>query len=235
LYPDFYPEGTYTELQPGLLKAFKTLAPMIGQDASRPWARGILIREGSCYATNNVVIGQYWIGFRLPYDLNIPDECISEVLRVGIEPAGITASERSVTFHYPDGRWIRSQLLSTIWPNIAPVLDRPSSPQPIPDDFFRGLKSVEAYCDATRAVYFRGNRSIWTHELEEIGAGIDLGADLYTGDLKGKYNIDQLSCLDGLVAEVDWSLYPAPALYFGFKNEAGYSVFRGAIVGMRLA
>ena len=93
-FPPVEPEGDRVELQPGLLAAFKTLAPMIAEDASRPWARGILLRDGSAFATNNVVIGQYWIGYKMPFDMNVPDECVREVLRVKSEPVAVSATPR---------------------------------------------------------------------------------------------------------------------------------------------
>jgi hypothetical protein len=232
-YPDYKPEGIYHELQPGLYDAFKALAPIIGEDASRPWARGILIRDGSCYATNNITIGQYWIGFNLPFDVNIPEECIVEVLRIKEEPIAVSATDHSITFHYREGRWIRSQLLSTVWPNIEPVLNRPSNPKPLPERFIQGLQYLEPYCDASRSIYFRDNRTLSTHTTNQIGATFELGNELGNGEMRGRYNCDQLLNVAKMVATIDFSLYPAPALYFGPQTEAGYSVFRGAIVGMK--
>lgn len=230
-YPDIHPEGQRIELEKGVFDAFKTLAPLIAEDASRPWARGILLRNGSAYATNNVVIGQYWTAIQLPFDMNVPDECVKEVLRVKKDPVAISANERSITFHYDDGRWIKSQLLTTAWPNVSPVLDRPCEPAPIPSDFFDILGRLAPYCDPVRKVHIRGN-TLATHVQEGIGASMVVDDEVWSVE-RGTYNLDLLRGLDGLVATIDFSLYPAPALFFGPITDAGYNVFRGAIVGMK--
>lgn len=227
-FPPLNPEGERIEVRPGLLEAFKSLAPMIAEDASRPWARGILFRDGSAYATNNCIIGQYWVGYEMPFDLNVPEECIKEILRVKQEPVAISANSNSITFHYESGRWIKSQLLTTNWPNVAPVLDRPCAPAPLSPDFFDVLRRLAPYADASRRVHFRADR-VCTHLNEGIGADFQFDAILAE---RGTYNIDLLRSLDGLVAAVDWSLYPQPALFFGPDTDAGYPLLRGAVVGM---
>lgn len=228
-FPAGEPEGARVEIPPGLLEAFRVLAPMIAEDASRPWARGVLLREGSAFATNNCIIGQYWIGFNLGFDMNVPEECIKEILRVKVDPVAVSATPNSITFHYENGNWLKSQLLSTDWPNIAPVLDRPSAPAPVPPDFFDILGRLAPYADANRRVYLRGD-TLSTHLEEGIGAVSSLASPIAG---KGLYNIDLLRSLDGLVAAIDFSLYPSAALFFGPNTDAGYPVLRGAIVGMK--
>jgi hypothetical protein len=231
-FPDMQPEGERVELQPGLLLAFKTLAPMIAEDASRPWARGILLRDGSAFATNNVVIGQYWIGYKMPFDMNVPEECIREILRVKENPIAISATQRSITFHFANDRWIKSQLLTTDWPNVSPVLDKPSRPAPLPPDFFDILGRLSPYADQSRKLFIRGN-TLSTHVEEGIGASSVVEWIEGQQDVKGVYNIDLLCSLDGLVAAIDLSLYPQPALFFGANTDSGYPVLRGAVVGMK--
>lgn len=229
-FPPIEPEGQRVELQPGLMAAFKTLAPMIAEDASRPWARGILLRDGSAFATNNVVIGQYWVGVNLPFDMNIPEECIKELLRVKMDPAAVSATARSVTFHYADGRWIKSQLLTTDWPNVSPVLDKPSSPAPVPPDLFPNLARIAPYTDASHRVFIQGD-TLRTHV--EDGLGASAVVEGLPVSIRGCYNLDLLRSLDGLVASIDFSLYPSPALFFGPVTDAGYPLLRGAVVGMK--
>lgn len=228
-FPPIEPEGERIPVQPGLLDALRALAPMIAEDASRPWARGILLRDGSAFATNNVVIGEYWIGYKMPFDMNVPEECIKEVLRVKQEPCAISATARSITFHYEDGRWIKSQLLTTDWPSIAPVLNKPSNPAPLPPDFFNILGRIAPYADQSRRVFIRGD-TLSTHTEEGVGASATVDAEIAQ---RGVYNVDLLRSLDGLVARIDFSLYPQPCLFFGPDSHAGYPLLRGAVVGMK--
>lgn len=227
-FPDVEPDGQTIALDPVILEAFKVLEPLIGEDASRPWCRGILLRGGSAFATNNAAIGQYWVNAQLPFDLNIPDEAIREILRSKDAPTSLRATERSATFQWDDGRKIKTQLLNTHWPDIAPVLDRGCDPKPVPAGFFAGLSAISKYTDAANRVFFAG-RELRTSLVDEDGAAVELDEVL----APGVYNLKLLAALDGLVATVDFALYPAPALFFGPNTEAGYPVFRGAIVGMK--
>lgn len=221
-FPEIEPEGERIPLEPGLRHAFSVLKPLIAEDDSRKWARGILLREGSAYATNNVAIGQFWTAIGLPFDMNVPEAAVVEVCRIKDDPIAIQANDKSVTFHYESGRWIRSQLLTTEWPSLSPVLDRPCSPSELTPGFFEALAAIAPFADQARKVYFDKD-GVRTHDGDE---GSSVSLDGWDGP-KGVYNLDQLRALDGLIAQVDWSLYPAPALFFGEER------FRGAIVGMK--
>ena len=128
-FPEVEPEGTSIELNGGLLAALKLLAPMIADDASRPWARGILFRGQSAFATNNIIIAEYWLGYHFPVEINIPRAAVVELLRIKEEPISMQIAENSATFHFSGNRWLRTQTHTTQWPDISPrVRDRRGHP-----------------------------------------------------------------------------------------------------------
>jgi hypothetical protein len=100
----------------------------------------------------------------------------------------------------------------------------------LPSDFFDALNYLEPYCDPHRSIHFLNDRTLATHLQEHSGATFELATSLSTEDVRGRYNIDQLRYLEKLMAVCDWTLYPAPALFYGSNN---LSQFRGAIVGMK--
>jgi hypothetical protein len=204
-----------------LLKAFQTLDAFIGSDASRPWTNGILIDGQSAYATNNVCLVQYWLGAAFPHTVNIPRAAVKEVLRVGEAPTHGQIDKGSITFHYTDGRWIRTQLLETQWPmgKIAEMLDQPCNAQPINPELFKGLAKLKPMTDGAGRVYFREG-ALHTSTNDDEGASYEL--DMKTD---GHYNIQMLGLLEGVVTSIDFSLYPGPCLFFGDR-------LRGAIIGM---
>src|SRR6266478_2176594 len=62
-FPTIVPEGDDISIDGELLVSnLKILAPFIAEDASRIWARGILFRGTSAYATNNVILVEKWLG-----------------------------------------------------------------------------------------------------------------------------------------------------------------------------
>lgn len=204
------------------LKACQQLYPFIGNDASRPWANGILLMAQSAFATNNVCLVEYWLGSPFPFIVNIPRACVNEILRVDEPPTHAQIHERSITFHYTDGRWIRSQLLDTTWPDLTKILDQPANPKPLPEGFFEGIDTLKRVADGTSRIYIQDGL-LRTHLEEQTGGSYEVDGL----DFTGCYNIAMFSLLKGVVTTADFTTYPAPCLFFGDR-------LRGAIIGMRM-
>ena len=203
-----------------LMIALKTLFPYIGNDAARPWCNGVLLRDSSAYATNNVCLLEYWIGTPLPFTANIPVAAVKEMIRIGEPPMKIQLDQNSISFHYDDGRWIRTQLYDTEWPDLRRVLDKQSNQKPMPADMFAALEKVKTFVDgATGRVYFRDG-AIHTSSMD------DDGAHYLVDDLpeNGIYHIKMITLLDGVAKTADFDMYPDPVLFFGDR-------VRGAIIG----
>lgn len=220
-YPDVQPEGEVLELDGTLLEALKKLNPFIAEDASRRWAQGILFRGHSAFATNNVTLVEYWLGYNFPVEVNIPKPAVQELLRIGEEPTKVQVCENSVTFHYASGRWLRTQTYSTQWPDVAKILYRDSTQRPFPEGFFEALTDLLPFADDLKRVYFLNTRMATT-PVEGLGASVDLVGL----PEQGIYNIRQLQLLEAVAETIDLSQYPAPCLFYGDR-------VRGAIVGMR--
>jgi hypothetical protein len=57
--PHVLPTGKFCPLDGvALLAGLKAVQPFIGDDASRPWANGVLLKGPSMFATNNVILGR---------------------------------------------------------------------------------------------------------------------------------------------------------------------------------
>jgi len=221
--PHVQPEGEHVVIEgAALLQAFKTVAPFIGDDASRPWSNGVLLLGQSAFATNNITLVEYWTGITVPRPLNIPRAAVREMLRINEVPESAQLTDVSITFHYSGGRWLRTQLFETQWPDLSKVLNKESNPQPVDARLFEALTNLKPFTDKMGRILFRGAGKIATHDDETEGAGYELEGFDHTG----VYQIDMLGLLQGNVKTIDWSLYPAPCMFFGDK-------LRGAIVGMR--
>lgn len=220
-YPDVEPEGETLELDGALLKALKQLNPFIAEDASRQWARGIMFRGPSAFATNNVTLIEYWLGYNFPVEINIPQPAVRELIRIGEEPTKVQVCENSVTFHYKSGRWLRTQAYSTKWPDMGKVLNRESVQHPFPEGFFEALGDLLPFSDDLERVYFLGDKMA-TSPAEGLGASVAL-PELPS---EGIFHIKQLQLLQGLAESIDFTQYPGPCLFYGDK-------IRGAVVGMR--
>lgn len=221
VFPDIEPEGETIILNGDLLKALKVLLPFIAEDASRPWARGVLFRGPSAFATNNISLVEYWLGYHFPIEVNIPKPAVQELLRIGEEPSTIRVSENNVTFLYKSGRWLRTQTYSTKWPDMTKVLERESKQTVFPENFFTALTDLMPFIDEFERVYINGE--VITTTLSE-----DQGASMKVNGLpaSGIFNIKQLQLLENIATTIDLTQYPAPCLFFGDR-------LRGAVIGMR--
>lgn len=221
--PHLLPEGQIINFDgEALLAGIKAVAPFIGDDASRRWANGILVEKQSLFATNNIMLVQYWLGIDFPCVVNIPQAAIKEMLRINEAPSYAQITDTSITFHYEGERWLRTQLYSTTeWPDLGKILDRPSIQSPIDETIFKGLVVIKPFVDKLGTVLFADNK-ITTHVDENEGASFEVPGF----NIEGKYNIEMLELLNGTAKTIDWSGYPGPCL---FQNGR----LRGAVIGMR--
>lgn len=212
------------------MRMIRTVSPFVGNDASRLWANGILVRGPSAFATNNATLVEYWMGgMEFPLVCNIPGACVTELLRVNEAPTHAQVHGRSITFHYADERWIRSQLFETEWPDLAKVLNVPSNPVPMPDTFFDAIEKLRRGTVATSKIFFN-NGLLSTHLEEQTGSSVEIDGL----EFRGCYNIYIMSLLKGVVTHADFSLYPEPAMFFGCPDDQGRQRLRGAVIGMRM-
>ncbi len=221
-FPEVVPEGQYIELKGELLGVLKLLSPFIAEDASRPWARGILLRGQSAFATNNVCLIEYWLGYDFPIELNIPKAAVSELLRINEEPISLQFTESSVTFHFPGQRWLRTQTYSTVWPDLGKIFDQPATLAPVPSGLWQAAEDLAPYTDDLERVFIRPN-TLATSQIEGEGAAVEVSGLLEPAC----FNLKQLRLLEGVATLLDLSGYPAPCAFRGER-------VRGAIVGMRV-
>lgn len=230
--PHATPQGNrYPVEGAAILAAMTTLGPVVGDDASRPWTNGIMFVADRAYATNNVIATEMFLGTTLVQGdgaVVVPRDAIREVVRVGEPPSEVQLDKNSITFHYPDGKWIYTQLLlPDQWPNIPGLLDSLESGtlQAFPADFFHALAKIKKRCDKVGRVHFGGG-SMGTVPLgQEDGSHYDIPQLVHDG----VWQVDMLQLLEGVAELIDFSMWPRPALFTG-KN--GW--LRGALAGLRV-
>lgn len=208
-----------------LLDTFKILEPFVGDDASRSWSNGILLSGMSAYATCNVVLAERYMGAVFPRDVVIPLAAIREVIRVGEAPTHAQADDKSFTFHYSDGRWIRTQLLDhTAWPRVADILNKPDAKlaTAIDERIFDAIETVKPFADKEGRVFFKEGSATTHQQDDENGATVELPGS----SMKGVYAIEMLQMLKGVATHANFDLYPAPCPFYG-------GLVRGVIIGRK--
>lgn len=216
------PEGDVIAIDgKALMNAVRVLSDFVADDASRPWSNGILLKGQSAYATNNVVIVEYWTGVDLP-TVNLPRAAVRELLRINEDPESAQANAHSFSLHFSGSRWLRTQVGPTDWPDLARILDVPADLLAVDPLIFDGLESIKPFTDKSGKVYFY-NEQLRTHLDDNTGGAYEMG---FAFPYDGCYNLEHLLSLKDVVKKIDFTLYPKPAQFTGDR-------LRGAIVGMR--
>lgn len=219
-YPEIVPTGKRLELTPEFMEVLKILAPIVAEDASRQWARGILFRGQSMFATNNVVLVERWLGQDFPLEMNLPLEAVKELLRIGVAPQALLAEENAVTFLFPEGRWLRTQLYTTRWPDVTRVL-KSELPDCPPALTVGQVEQLLPFVDDMGRIYLLDGR-IATSRDDGCGAVLEI-PELHEG---GVYNAQMLLLALPLATNIDFTSYPDACCFTGNK-------LRGAIIGIR--
>lgn len=219
LLDNIKPEGEGAEVPGIIMQAMKVLEPFMGVDASRPWSNGIMLRGQSAFATNNIVLAEYWLGQQVP-ELNIPSAAVREFIRIGEEPVAASLSSNNITFHYEGERWMRATLLDADWPNVTQLLDIGGDFQPFPDGFFEAVDTLSPFVEQEGRIYFRGNK-ISTAPEGEAGASLEVTPL----PERGAYHYKHLASLNGIATRIDFTQHPRPCPFQGER-------IRGVIIGM---
>lgn len=223
------PEGDTVELGENFLAGIKAVAPVMGVDASRPWAMGIKLAGASLVATNNVMVIEYWHGQEIPLDVVIPAAAINELLRIDEAPTRVQVTESSISFWFEGDRWMRSQiLLGGSWPieRLNQIMSGDEgNQQALPVELKEQVETLKPFL-GDKTTCFVTSEGISTAQIE--GAeGAAIAIPLAGVTEMQAYSYRQLVLLAEVAKTIDWTNYPSPCM---FRNER----VRGAIIGQRL-
>jgi hypothetical protein len=180
------------------------------------------------FATNNVMMVEYWHGNPIPLDVVIPAEAVNELLRIDQAPSRIQVDENSMSFWFGTKRWMRTQLIrGEQWPThradeIMAMSD--ADLVPFSPGFFDAVATLEPFVGERSTVYVSPT-GLATERDDGVGAAFELDTGV-PGDQA--YHIHQLKLLGEVANKIDWKPYPKPCKFKGGDR------MRGALVGQRL-
>lgn len=221
------PEGEDVSIGESFLPGLKRLAPLMGVDASRPWAMGIRLSGQSMFATNNTMFAEYWAGDAFPIDVVIPAVAIEELLRIGENPTRVQMTDRSISFWFGEKRWMRSSLVeASLWPNdkMKQLLDElRGEVTQFTDGFFDAVNKLKPFIEEAGTVFVSPGM-VATSRHDGEGTSIELTTGV--PDMQA-YHHKNLLLLGEVATGCGWQNYPRPCLFIGDR-------LRGAIVGQRI-
>ena len=133
-------------VMPHLLDVLRELRPFVGNDASRPWASGILFRENVAAATNNTIVALKTLPSKVPQEFILPLFAVDELLRIGQEPKVYALDGNNVAFYLERGAVLKSRLIDGAWPRSSVALVQELSEGaafgPVPDGLAKGIETL---------------------------------------------------------------------------------------------
>lgn len=215
------PEGEHVEITPRLMDSIRALSPIMGIDASRPWAQGLRLCGNSTFATNNILLAEYWHGSNFPHEIIVPADAVAELLRINKHPTHAQVTHNSVTFFFEGERWLRTQLVEGDWPvaQVQQLLDMGGTPVALPQGFFDALRKLKPFVDDGDGVRIYADRMTTTNE-EQSGAAVELSSSAEMAH----FNINQLLLLENIAGRIDLTQHPKACYWQG-------NMVRGVIIG----
>lgn len=196
-----------------LLRLMQELRPFVAEDATRPWACGMLLDGDYAYATNNVSIARVHQPFDKPVSLssklNLPSFLLDELLRMKRPPINAAHDDKSITLDLGDGVWIRSNLFADEWPDVQRFF-QPAKLSPIPPELSPSIERILPFCpDPKLPIIILGDNTVSTAE-GEMSAAVE-GFSLPDA----RFHAKVLQLVLDHAHSIDLAAYPNPCAFQG--------------------
>lgn len=212
LFPVFPDTGQYP-LGDDFRRAANLASIYTKEGAQTVVAASVMLRNGSIVGTNGVAIIEVAHGFAMPPGLIVPMTFVTALDKIKKPIQSFGFSDTSLTIHFQDNSFLKTQLYSEPWPNIDLFLAYTETAHyiDVPKEFFPAIKSVAPFSDDTR-VYFNENL-IKSNRNEGVGAEYivkGVPAD-------HSYNIKNLMVLSDIITKIDFTGNERVTCFMGDK------------------
>lgn len=152
------PDPSIAVLDDRLKAAFGHAVSLAKEDADTVHEQSLLLRAQTVVGCNGTIAIEAWHGIDLPPGLGIPQKAVKAVIKAKGRLVGFGWDMgRSVTFHFENGAWIKTQLMQGEWPNIDNVLNVATYYADCPPDLFEGLNTILSFSE-DGAVHFHEDK-----------------------------------------------------------------------------
>jgi len=210
-FPEIIPDGDIIKLDSSFIDAVKTIEPFIIDNVTRPWASGILLKDASIFATDNISIVESWVKSQFPFPINLPHMAVKELIRVNENPIYLKVNDRQATFKYKDDKILTTSLRADTWPDLSKIFNQTNNVQPPVKGFFESIDRLLPFINARHEVHFFGDRMTTSRNWDKEGTVIELPGL----PQKGCYNLKSLRRLKNIAKKIDLSCYPKSCMFFG--------------------
>jgi hypothetical protein len=163
------PDVSIATLTDDLKAGFAATVALAKEEADTIHEQSLLLRANTVVGCNGQLALEYWHGIDLPPGLGIPHKAAKIVAKQSQKLVGFGwDAGRSVTFHFENGAWIKTQLMAGQWPDIDTVLNSQCYLADAPEELFEALDAILSFSD-DGAVHFHDDKLKTTYSNTEGG------------------------------------------------------------------
>jgi len=149
-----YPDAACAPADDRLKAALAAASTFVLDGAPVAMHAAVLLQAWSVVGTNGHCLIEAQHGIDLPPDLLLPKAAAKVISECDKPIVAFGYGEASVTFHFEDGSWIKSQLYKDRYPAYATIFEGVDFQSwPLPPEFFQAVKMVESFGNGN--VYFK--------------------------------------------------------------------------------
>lgn len=207
------PDSQRFDMPDSIKAALEVCARYTKESGSKIHEAAVLLTANSCYGTNGLAIVEYWHGVNLP-PMVLPRAFCVAVTKVKSPLTGFSwGNGNSVTFHFEDGSWIKTQLYTEGYPEtVSTIMNVPAAPIPLPESFIEAVTSVSKFSD-DGTVTFEDGRVLGLHEHSAVSAMYDVAA--LQAPTRCRFNADLITKVGDLIKTYDLTTDPKRMIWFG--------------------
>ena len=154
----FQPDPGRVAIGEGLRPALAALSPLVADAGATVLESALALASGHASASNRLVIGQYWHGYELPGQFLLPKVAVDAVRNAPNTLVSFGHSANSVTFHFDNHSWIKSQLLyDDNYPDLEPFFRHPLQLTNLAEGFNEAVAALSPFDKDDKAMLYGPN------------------------------------------------------------------------------
>lgn len=175
------PEAKWKKFPQGVLDGMRMLRPFVSDNAVHQWALCISIQNGQMFATNNATMGVVEVPGTKNIKAMVPSWAVDFLRHRDEDPTMWMATDNYLAFKWPNGAWMRTQLVTGEFPPMAQrLLAEAVTPEfKLTPEWIEGFQRVSALSEDAVFLYtdkMTGGKGLMACE-EDIGTPVPDGTE----------------------------------------------------------
>jgi hypothetical protein len=168
---DFYclngPDEPTIEVNNNIKEALDSIVGLAVENSKFAYTQGVCLTDKVAISTNRCTLMEYWHGLSLPREFLIHRTAAIAVGKTAKVLKAIGYSNSSITFHFEDESFIKSQLYCEKFPSYDKLFVKSYNDAIlVPEEFFKAVDMIKDFTEKNGAIFLK-NDSMASNSLED--------------------------------------------------------------------